>query len=81
MGGIMGMLPGMGKMKDQIAAADIDDKMIKRQRAIISSMTPTERRNPDVLKAFAQEAHRGRLRHARSRKSTGCSSSTARWPT
>ena len=51
MGGIMGMLPGMGKIKEQMANANIDEKMIKRQRAIISSMTPSERRNPDVLKA------------------------------
>ncbi|MBY6242350.1 signal recognition particle protein [Methylosinus sp. Sm6] len=50
-GGIMGLLPGVGKMKEQIAAANIDDKMFKRQRAIISSMTPKERRNPDILKA------------------------------
>ena len=50
-GGMMGMLPGMGKIKDQIAAANLDDKMIKRQRAIILSMTPQERRNPDILKA------------------------------
>ena len=50
-GGIMGMLPGMAKIKDQMAAANIDEKMIKRQRAIILSMTPEERRNPDVLKA------------------------------
>ena len=41
----------MGKIKEQIAAANIDDKMIKRQRAIILSMTPQERRNPDILKA------------------------------
>ncbi len=51
MGGIMGMLPGMGKMKDQMAAAGVDGTMIRRQRAIISSMTRPERRNPDVLKA------------------------------
>jgi signal recognition particle subunit SRP54 len=51
MGGIMGMLPGVAKMKDQIAAANLDDKVVKRQRAIISSMTPVERRNPDLLKA------------------------------
>ena len=51
MGGIMGMLPGMGKIKEQMAAANIDERIIKRQRAIISSMTRTERRNPDVLKA------------------------------
>ena len=51
MGGIMGMLPGMAKIKDQISAAHLDEKMIARQRAIISSMTPRERRNPDLLKA------------------------------
>lgn len=50
LGGIMGMLPGIAKIKDQIADR-IDDKMIKRQRAIILSMTPEERRNPDILKA------------------------------
>ena len=46
----MGMMPGMGKMKDQIAAAGLDDKMFKRQVAIISSMTKAERANPDILK-------------------------------
>ncbi|MHB8886345.1 MAG: signal recognition particle protein [Methylovirgula sp.] len=51
LGGIMGMLPGIAKMKDQIASANLDDRIIKRQRAIIMSMTPSERRNPDVLKA------------------------------
>ena len=51
MGGIMGMLPGMGKIKEQMANANIDEAMIKRQRAIISSMTRSERRNPDLLKA------------------------------
>ncbi|HEY1940588.1 MAG TPA: signal recognition particle protein [Roseiarcus sp.] len=51
MGGIMGMLPGMAKIKDQIASSHFEEKTIKRQRAIISSMTPFERRNPDLLKA------------------------------
>lgn len=50
-GGIMGLLPGVAKMKEQIASANLDDKMFKRQRAIILSMTPKERRNPDILKA------------------------------
>ena len=50
MGGIMGMMPGMGKMKDQMAAAGLDDSIFKRQLAIISSMTKTERGNPDLLK-------------------------------
>jgi signal recognition particle subunit SRP54 len=45
------MLPGVAKMKDQLASANLDEKFIKRQRAIISSMTPKERRNPDILKA------------------------------
>jgi signal recognition particle subunit SRP54 len=51
LGGIMGMLPGIAKMKDQIASAHLDDRIIKRQRAIILSMTRQERRNPDLLKA------------------------------
>jgi signal recognition particle subunit SRP54 len=51
MGGVMGMLPGMGKIKDQMKSANLDDKVLKRQGAIISSMTPFERRNPKVLDA------------------------------
>ncbi|MGL4527351.1 MAG: signal recognition particle protein [Aestuariivirga sp.] len=50
MGGVMGMMPGMAKMKDQLSKAKIDDKVIKRQVAIINSMTPAERKNPDILK-------------------------------
>jgi signal recognition particle subunit SRP54 len=50
MGGLMGLLPGVGKLKNQMAAANIDDKVLKRQMAIIDSMTPKERRNPDLLK-------------------------------
>ena len=49
MGAVMGMMPGMAKMKDQVAASGINEKTIKRQRAMISSMTPQERRNPKVL--------------------------------
>src|SRR5215467_4094376 len=49
--GLMGMMPGIAKMKNQIAAAGMDDKIIKRQVAIIDSMTREERRHPDVLKA------------------------------
>jgi signal recognition particle subunit SRP54 len=51
MAGLMGMLPGIAKMKNQLAAANLDERVLKRQVAIIDSMTPTERRNPDVLKA------------------------------
>jgi signal recognition particle subunit SRP54 len=49
--GLMGMLPGIAKMKNQLAAANLDERVLKRQVAIIDSMTPKERRNPDVLKA------------------------------
>jgi signal recognition particle subunit SRP54 len=49
MSGMMNMLPGMGKIKKQIAEANIDDKVIKRQEAIISSMTKAERKNPKIL--------------------------------
>jgi len=51
MSGVLGMLPGIGKMKKQLDSANLDDKVIKRQSAIISSMTPQERRKPDILKA------------------------------
>src|SRR6187551_2570051 len=50
-GGLMGMMPGIAKMKNQIASANLDEKVLKRQMAIIDSMTPRERRNPDLLKA------------------------------
>jgi signal recognition particle subunit SRP54 len=51
MSGLMGMLPGIAKMKNQLAAANLDERVLKRQVAIIDSMTPQERRNPDLLKA------------------------------
>ena len=49
--GIMGMLPGMGKIKDQLAGANLDNTVLKRQAAIIGSMTVKERRDPDIIKA------------------------------
>jgi signal recognition particle subunit SRP54 len=48
---IMKMLPGIGKMASQIDDAQIDTKILKRQAAIIGSMTLKERRNPDLIKA------------------------------
>ncbi|TCT08134.1 signal recognition particle protein [Aquabacter spiritensis] len=51
MAGLMGMMPGVAKVKNQIAAANIDDKVFRRQVAIINSMTRHERRNPKVLDA------------------------------
>jgi signal recognition particle subunit SRP54 len=51
MSGILGMLPGIGKIRQQLADHRIDDRLIARQLAIISSMTPKERRNPQILHA------------------------------
>ncbi len=51
MSGVMGLLPGVGKVKKQIDAMGIDDSVFRRQTAIISSMTKAERKNPDLLKA------------------------------
>jgi signal recognition particle subunit SRP54 len=49
MSGMLGMLPGVGKIKKQLAGANIDEGIIKRQEAIIGSMTKPERRNPKLL--------------------------------
>jgi len=49
MSGMLGLLPGIGKLKKQIGEANIDEGIIKRQEAIISSMTKSERRNPKLL--------------------------------
>ena len=45
------MLPGVGKIKKQLEDANLDTTMLKRQEAIIGSMTKAERRNTDLLKA------------------------------
>jgi signal recognition particle subunit SRP54 len=49
MTGMLGMLPGVGKIKKQLSEANIDETIIKRQEAIIGSMTKAERRNPKLL--------------------------------
>ena len=49
MSGMLGMLPGIGKIKKQLDQANIDETIIKRQEAIIGSMTKSERRNPKLL--------------------------------
>ena len=51
LGGIMGMLPGVAKAQKQMAEANIDETMIRRQRAIISSMTRDERSRPKLIQA------------------------------
>jgi signal recognition particle subunit SRP54 len=51
MEGMMGMLPGMGKMAKQMDQAGLDDRILKRQIALIDSMTKKERANPALLQA------------------------------
>ncbi len=51
MEGVMGMMPGMSKMAKQAQDAGMDDKMLKRQIAMIQSMTKMERANPQILQA------------------------------
>jgi signal recognition particle subunit SRP54 len=51
MTGLMAMLPGVAKIKNQLAERNLDDKVLTRQMAIIDSMTPGERKHPDLLKA------------------------------
>jgi len=51
MSGVMSLLPGIGKIKDKIETAGLDDRFLKQQLAIISSMTPEEKRDPRILNA------------------------------
>ena len=48
---IMGMMPGAAKMAKQASEAGMDDKVFKRQIALINSMTKKERANPQILQA------------------------------
>ena len=60
-GNLLGMLPGMGQMKEAIA--EIDDSHLDRVTAIIRSMTPGERADPKMINASRRRAHREGLRH------------------
>ena len=51
LGGVLAMLPGVGKLQKQMASAGVDDKSIARQVAIIQSMTAQERKSPKLLNA------------------------------
>ena len=51
MKGVLGLLPGMGKLKSAMNQSSVDDKVFKRQEAIISSMTPQERKKPALINA------------------------------
>jgi signal recognition particle subunit SRP54 len=55
LGGVMGMLPGVGKIQKQLSQANIDERILKRQQAIISSMTREERRKPELIKASRKQ--------------------------
>ncbi|MGB1547842.1 MAG: signal recognition particle protein [Alphaproteobacteria bacterium] len=58
MGGIgelVSLLPGLNKMQKDLAASKVDEKLIQKQEAIISSMTPKERRNPQILHASRKQ--------------------------
>ncbi len=46
---ILGMLPGMGKFAKQLEGVDLDGKEVRRLEAIITSMTPKERRDPRII--------------------------------
>jgi signal recognition particle subunit SRP54 len=49
MQGLLGMLPGVAKIKNQLDQAGLDDKILTRQEAIIQSMTKKERADPDLI--------------------------------
>ena len=51
MSGVLGLMPGMGKMKNQMAAAGIDDRFLGRQIAVIQSMNKKERAKPALIDA------------------------------
>ena len=52
-GGLLGMLPGAGQMKEQLA--NVDDRDIDRTAAIIQSMTPGERADPKIINASRRQ--------------------------
>ena len=63
MAGLMGMLPGIAKMKNQLASANLDERLLKRQMAIIEFDDAAGAQEPRRAQGEPQEAHRRRLRH------------------
>jgi len=51
LGSIMKLIPGMGSMAEKLSGAGVDDNMLKRQEAMLLSMTPKERANPEIILA------------------------------
>ena len=48
--GLLGMMPGGSKLKKQLPTGALDDKRLKHMEAIVLSMTPKERRRPEIIK-------------------------------
>jgi signal recognition particle subunit SRP54 len=48
-GDLLGMIPGMGGIKRQLQTAELDESFFKHAEAVVLSMTPEERRNPDII--------------------------------
>jgi len=49
MEGVLSLLPGVGKVKEQMQNANVDEKLLSANEAIILSMTKKERQNPDII--------------------------------
>ena len=73
---IMGMLPGMGQFKEQLA--NFDEREVDRIKAIILSMTPAERDEPEDDRRLPPGPHRQGLRHAGRATSTSSSTGSSR---
>jgi signal recognition particle subunit SRP54 len=50
LGKVMEMIPGLGGVASKMGGSGVDDSEIKKNKAIIQSMTPSERRNPKIIK-------------------------------
>jgi signal recognition particle subunit SRP54 len=48
-GDLLGMIPGMGGIKKQLQATDLDDSFFRRAEAVVFSMTPEERKHPEMI--------------------------------
>ena len=63
LGDLLGMIPGMGNIKRQLQATEIDDTFFKRAEAIVFSMTPEERRSPELINGSRRTRIADRQRH------------------
>ena len=81
MSGLMGMLPGIAKMKNQLAAANLDERVLKRQMAIIDFDDAEGAPQPRHAQGQAARSASRPAPAPRSRTSTGCSRCIAIWPT